>query len=64
MQYSVRHRRRLRPTTGPQAPVAAAPTVTSPPVAEGSGAHRLPSPTQPEIVEIVPAHVRVHGRSR
>ncbi|MDB4960733.1 MAG: hypothetical protein JWP01_732 [Myxococcales bacterium] len=54
MQYIVRNRRRLRPTTGEQArtvaPVAAPSAVPAPALAEGSGLHRRP--TTPLVTEI------------
>ncbi len=48
MQYNVRNRRRLRPTTGAGVPAStAAQAVPSPaPLADGSGLHRRPLVTE------------------
>lgn len=64
MQYSVRSRRRLRPTTGEQAAAPLAqPTLDTPlaPVAEGSGAHRRP---QPLVVTEINLTIPFQGRTR
>lgn len=59
MQYLVRNRRRLRPTTGQQIRATPAPVPEPAPLAEGSGLHR-----RPLVITEINATRPIPGRGR